>query len=69
MSRWFGESWDAPVCDLATHAATPVGETCPDCGGGIFEGHQGLLIPWAEDGVERAYHLKCFLRDVLGPGR
>jgi len=69
MTRWFGESWGAPICDLADHAPTPVGEPCADCSEPIRESgarSQGLLVPHLDaDGASvRPWHLDCFLNSV-----
>jgi hypothetical protein len=29
--KWFGESWNAPVCESTERVAVPVGETCVRC--------------------------------------
>ena len=73
---WFGASWDAPVCDEKTHRDTPVDKSCAECFDPIGPHDQGMLIPYltttVADTVERentleAFHLECFLRNVLGP--
>jgi hypothetical protein len=82
--RWFGASWDAPICDPAFESEAPLGEKCVDCGKPVEEGQRGLiktvspqilgglLFRWWSDGKERivaAYHLACFERATLGAPR
>lgn len=69
-TRWFGESWGAPVCDPLYHIETPVGVKC---GGGcrrtIEAGDQGLTIPHVsmQMTTERSpYHLNCFMSMIMG---
>lgn len=72
---FFGEPWDAPVCDpddeaSVPQAPTPVGQPCLDCQVPIAEGDQGLLIPFQRASGEvtiEPHHRRCFLRQVLGP--
>lgn len=67
MSLWFGESWDAPVCDPDTRAATPVGQPCVDCEREIAAGDQGFLMAYSHGGAttQIAYHRVCFLRTII----
>lgn len=73
--QYFGEPWDAPVCDpddpdSVPQAATPVGRPCMRCKSLINDGDQGLLIPYApEEGAPslEPWHRLCFMRDILGP--
>lgn len=68
---WFGESWDAPACEVSRHRPTPVGAICMYCESGIGPDDQGLLIPGSKVGpndtvifVVEATHLVCFLREI-----
>lgn len=75
-TRWFGESWGAPVCDPRTHIETPVGLGCighdhmhPEGTRSPFiePGDQGITMPLVSrtDRVERvAYHLDCWLHEI-----
>lgn len=73
--QYFGDPWDAPVCDpddeaSVDQAPTPVGDPCLDCDVPIAEGDQGVIFPYAPaDGPPRmgAHHRRCFLRSILGP--
>lgn len=76
MTKWFGTPWPAPdrrapVCaDDANQVPVPVGSSCLYCTQMIQRGNQGVLLPYLrEDGTagQAAYHLRCFLRSVLGP--
>lgn len=65
--RWFGESWDAPICDPERHIPTPVGWTCHHCLSPIEEYQRGVLMGllfevggWSEVHT----HLACFLADM-----
>lgn len=66
-TRWFGASWDAPVCMPATHVPTPVG-ACVECERLIVSTDRGLLIPHVDLDTSRShmrpYHLDCFLRQI-----
>lgn len=65
--RWFGPSWGAPVCAPDNRVEVPVGKFCQDCRVKVERGDQGLMIPYAHDGVAtmEPHHLNCFL-DVVG---
>jgi hypothetical protein len=75
--EFFGEPWDAPICDpddetSVPQAPTPVGRPCfaHACSELIKGGDQGVLIPFHPfDGEPRLepWHRKCFLREILGP--
>lgn len=70
--QWFGESWNAPCCDIDEHVATPVGEFCADCTLPIGIEDQGFVIPYFGEErrfVDSFYHLDCFLTCVLGKDR
>lgn len=64
--RWFGRSWDAPVCDERTHVATPRGEACDECRVPIRLGQEGIGVPGATGGYHW-WHLDCWLRMIVGP--
>lgn len=80
--KWFGEPWPsdwevngrAPVCENdSEHVPTPLGAYCLYCDKGIGRGDQGVLIPFIGgpdyEGPEAHYvHIKCLMRNVLGPG-
>lgn len=66
---WFGDSWDAPVCETTHHIATPVGELCQWCGPScpIEDGDQGFVLPLIKpDGFTGTiyFHRVCFLREI-----
>lgn len=68
---WFGESWEAPVCEVSRHRPTPIGASCMYCDDAITEDDQGLLIPGSKAGpndsvifVLEATHLGCFLYQI-----
>lgn len=69
--EFFGEPWDAPVCEDTPQAPTPTGQLCFRCKVPIKDGDQGLLIPYApmtgEPSLE-PWHRLCFMREILGPG-
>ena len=65
--RWFGESWNAPVCDPRALVETPVGEDCAwGSGAPIKAGDQGVGIPDGSTGFYVWYHLDCWLRVIGG---
>lgn len=72
--QFFGEPWDAPVCDphdeaSVPQAETPVGRACfaYHCGRLIAEGDQGFLIPYAgpEDAGLKPWHRRCFQLTIM----
>lgn len=72
--KWFGPTWNAPICMSETKAATPVGRACAACGIEIKGGDRGMLIPTVfDDGIEPPettslpWHLACMLRTVCAP--
>lgn len=71
--KWFGESWDAPVCEPDEHVDAPVDRPCAyGCGCAIEKKDQGFLLPYVgrtTQPADLAYHRDCFLKSVLGPGR
>lgn len=68
MTKWFGESWGAPVCEPGSHIAIPVGMPCAghehmherawDIRGNrprsavIEQWDQGVLLPYYAAGNE-----------------
>lgn len=72
--RWFGKSWEAPVCDPRAHVETPVGMVCighdhmhQKRSRRVLPGDQGVTMPYlgTTGRVERcAYHLECWLHEV-----
>lgn len=70
MNAFFGQPWDAPVCEDAPRAPTPVGHPCLDCGLPIQDGDQGFLIPYVRGPgwvTIEPHHRLCFLLQILGP--
>jgi hypothetical protein len=73
MTKWFGDSWGAPVCEPDEHVETPVGRRCFGHDHMhakrielIEEDDQGVMIPFLSfDGPTTiAYHLDCWLHEV-----
>ncbi len=65
--KWFGERWEATICDTAEHTKTPVGTSCYGCcGKSIEEGDQGFVVPVIDSPDELSIHKKCFVRTVFG---
>lgn len=65
--EFFGEPWDAPVCEDTAQAPTPTGQLCFDCKIPIKDGDRGFLIPYLPaDGAPtvEAWHFRCFARGV-----
>lgn len=68
MSKWFGRSWGAPVCDPREHVPTPVGRTCQRCIELILVDSQGVTMPLCSpDKPPRwlVWHLDCYLQTIL----
>lgn len=67
MTRWFGQSWGAPICDDTPHVETPVGQPCGWCDELIAAGDRGVTIPHLADvWTERPFHFECQMRMVVG---
>jgi hypothetical protein len=73
--KWFGESWQAPICAPEDEVGTPVGAACLLCEAPIAEGDQGVIMPYSGelvDGLVMARmvpeHLDCFLDSILPHG-
>lgn len=62
--KWFGESWNAPICEPAEHVERPNLE-CMYCDAELVDGDQGVVMPYLEDPDSPvswvAAHLDCFL--------
>lgn len=63
-TRWFGESWGAPVNDDDFKWPTPVGELCQDCRRAIAADDQGFLV-YNHDYASSASTYKPWHRDCL----
>lgn len=66
---WFGETWNAPMCDPTMHVETPVGSLCLQCEEEIGERDRGVTMPYLGLGAnvhQAAVHLECHLRSILG---
>lgn len=66
---YFGESWDAPICDGAPNAATPIGVPCNACNYPIEDGDQGLIqgiLAKEDDWRDGAIHRECMIRGIVG---
>lgn len=64
--RWFGEPWNAPICDPSTHTETPIGQECLYCSERIHVGDQGVIMPYHQETkvTFEPYHLDCLLQSV-----
>lgn len=70
MNGFFGQPWDAPVCEDSPQVPVPVGQPCMACELEIRQEDQGFLIPYAPaTGYPHlaAWHRSCFLASILGP--
>jgi hypothetical protein len=74
--KWFGKAWNPNLCVPEEEMETPIGEKCPKCTSRIESGDQGLMILCATtinlekdecEVVPEAWHLDCFLRNLLPP--
>lgn len=72
VTKWFGKSWGAPVCEDSPHVETPEGALCPYCTKTIGPDDSGLIIPYIRDFSEPAtdepWHIDCW-RKSLGISR
>lgn len=66
--KWFGISWNAPVCDPSNKVDIPINETCIHCQKLITQFDQGFILP-AIDENRRTYtvnyHLNCMLDETV----
>jgi hypothetical protein len=63
--HWFGEPWDAPVCDEAARVKVPVDKECDLCMVTFLPTDQGITVPHLSEfkSVGRSrYHLTCWVR-------
>jgi len=65
--KWFGTTWDAPICTTTAHVPVPVGMLCMHCGKPIEASHRGLVFPYHGEATEPAEvvtHLYCFAKSI-----
>ena len=71
--RWFGMSWQAPVCTPRTKVRTPVGFHCSYCERVFERTDQGIRLPHMGTPEHPPnkhfsyYHRTCWMETVLGP--
>lgn len=65
---FFGDPWDAPACDYARQAATPVGEQCLYCTEQIVEGDRGWFTAVISKGkaLPAFTHIECEMLATMG---
>ncbi len=64
--KWFGESWGAPICDVAERVERPAAD-CMYCARALVDGDRGVVMPFAGvpgDPPWLAAHLDCFLESL-----
>ena len=68
LSKWFGASWGAPVCEDDDHVDTPVGAICLRCDEAISAEDRGFLRVHIAEGraTVRPIHLECDVRTIIG---
>lgn len=66
--KWFGKSWDAPICGDTEHVDTPTDKLCFCCQEPIAENDQGLIIPYLgkTTDTEEPWHTRCLLLSIVG---
>lgn len=68
-TRWFGESWGAPVCREDNHDPIPVGHLCQACRLAIKEGDTGFLVyhlDYAKGyGEFMPWHQRCLIESII----
>lgn len=68
-TKWFGESWEAPVCQDDNHVDVPIGALCEDfnCRRPITECDQGFLIYHYEQEKSgyRPWHKACLIGQII----
>lgn len=69
LVKFFGQPWDAPVCDDGEQVDVPVGQRCEGCGRRFTHDERGLVLPhYASDGLrDYPIHVDCLLAKIA-PG-
>lgn len=66
--KWFGPTWNAPVCVAMEHTDVPVGQLCVECGKPIRENEQGYMVPALHDAatefVDEPWHRVCLMKSL-----
>lgn len=52
--RWFGRSWNAPICQPEERVDSPVGRPCLGCNLPILAEDQGVMLPFMSIAPEGA---------------
>lgn len=70
MNPIFGEPWDAPICEDAPRAETPVGVKCLWCQVPIEDGDRGILMAYMgapdKEPTRAPYHRECLMHSTVG---
>ena len=70
MNPIFGEPWDAPICEDAPRAETPVGVKCLWCQVPIEDGDRGILMAYMgapdKEPTRAPYHRECLMLSTVG---
>ena len=61
--KWFGKSWNAPVCQSKERVKIPVKEKCFHCGKKFTRHDKGIMLPFISESGKKLvpYHLDCLL--------
>jgi len=62
--RYFGEPWDAPVCNEGEQVPTPVGSQCEQCHKAIEDGDRGLMLVMYSEERDFPVHLSCLFNSI-----
>lgn len=67
---YFGEPWDAGVCETGKHVPTPVGEPCMLCRQVVEVGDRGLFTWYVRakpaPPKQCPVHRECIMRETMG---
>lgn len=65
--KWFGDSWDANICDPQHKIDIPLDAKCCWCDEGFDAESQGVrIVSYGSDTPYAFYHVCCFLRSTIG---
>lgn len=65
-TRWFGQSWHAPINDPRAEIPVPVDENCIYCHMPIRSDDAGLSVPGPPTG-QVVFHKECFFDEIGVP--
>lgn len=64
--KWFGRSWNAPICKPEDKVPTPKGQVCMFCDREIKYLDQGVMLPFHDIHEYKLvpYHIDCLIMSI-----